>query len=535
MCFITYWTGCSTNDVSLSRIWSLTQSLITLFFQGFPSQTIRKKKVDKRDLIEKYYKVVPIHKRHDLVDETIKLINFHWPKSRSERLSILGSSKDTLPMSLIVTFKRKESDPAKESQIMNDIFFNRKSADAPTICSQTGKPINVLGHLRLVPVPADDKACFIESMVIHQDFRGKGIGSYFIHEAEKFCEQVLHLKSLFLSTYDSGEFYMKIGFQLTSAICVYGNGEVNTVTKKIFLKKDLNYVEPEVVEETPEEVYNPNKDYNYKQQQAIETDVILSGFPFKMERSVQGVVAKLCQVIGYEGSLIKYFYTFEFLNRKTGRRSFHMIISTSSVDAKTDLLAKLKGFGVLCFQNFFEKPVNEYDNTLITHDLRYTNLNYVIKKDLQQLKEDKWISDFKYENFQFHAKQNDEWIVVKNLEVVEILKTPELPDVPDEEIIGWDVVEEEDRLSENLEKFRQHFRSQAAEDWWPTLRRPSEIVLEPLEPSTKKLPVPEIESTSIFQKVGTQTEPTTEATTSWVSSLQSCNDAITMGLSINEF
>lgn len=421
---------------------------------------------------------------------------------------------------------------------MNDIFFNRQTADAPTICSETGKPINVLGHLRLVPVPADDKACFVESMVIHHDFRGKGIGSFFIRQAEKFCEDVLHLKTIFLSTYDSGEFYMKIGFQLTSAICVYGNGEVNTVTKKIFLKKELNYVEPEVVEEVIEDAYDPNKDYNYKQQQQIETDVILSGFPFKMEQA-RGVVAKLCQLICYENSLIKYFYTFEFLSRKTGRRSFHMIISTPSIEAKMDLMDKLDAFGILCFQNFFEKPVNDYDNTLITHQPRYTNLNYVIKKELEQLLEERWISDFRYESYQFHAKQNEEWIVVRNLEVVDFLKTPEIPDVPDEEIAGWDAVEDEDKVEENLEKLRQHFKSKANDDWWPCLRRPSEITLEPLyqqniaEPSTSKqsiklevLPFEPEKNLIVLEELSSK---------SWVNKLQTSHDAITMGLSMNEF
>lgn len=435
-------------------------------------------------------------------------------------------------MSSIVTFKRKTANPSKDSKIMNDIFFNRQSADAPIVCSETGKLINVLGHLRLVPVPADNKACFIESMVIHHDFRGKGIGSFFINAAEKFCEQVLHLKSMFLSTYDSGEFYMKIGFQLTSAICVYGNGEVNTVTKKIFLKKDLKYVEPEEPEEVPEDIYDPNKDYNYKQQQLIETDVILSGFPFKMEQS-KGVVAKLCQLIDFDISVIKYYYSFEFVNRRSTKRSFHLIISTTSVESKTELLEKLDAFGVLCFQNFFEKPVNEYDNTLITHEMRYTNLNHVIKKELQQLLDDKWIADFKYDQHQFHAKQNDEWIVVRNLEVVEFLKTPELPDLPDEEIAGWDQTEEEDLVMENMAKLRKHFKSQTEDDWWPRVRRPSEIVLEPLEPLCCKIEsvplqiVPEI----VPKIVPTETlEPP-----NWVTKLHSCYDAITMGLTMSEF
>lgn len=434
-------------------------------------------------------------------------------------------------MSLIVTFKQKESNPSKESKIMNDIFFNRQSADAPSICSETGKTINVLGHLRLVPVPADNKACFIESMVIHHDFRGKGIGSFFIRSAEKFCEEVLHLKSIFLSTYDSGEFYMKIGFQLTSAICVYGNGTENTVTKKIFLKKDLNYVEPEEPEEVAEDLYDPNKDYNYKQQQQIESDVILSGFPFKMEQS-KGVVAKLCQLISFDGSLIKYYYSFEFVNRKTSKRSFHLIISTTSVEAKTELLAKLTAFGVLCFQNFFEKPVNDYDNTLITHEMRYTNLNHVIKKELEQLMDDKWISEFKYENYQFHAKQNDEWFVVMNLGVVEFLKTPELPDIPDEEIAGWDMTEEADRVTENLERFRQRFKSKTEENWWPQVRRPSEIALEPLELSCSLIESLQLET---VPEMNPKTVPDDPPAASWVTKLHLCNDAITMGLYMSEF
>lgn len=527
-------------------------------FKGIPSQTIRKKKVERKDLIEKYYKVVAIHKRQDLLSETIELINEHWPKSRSERLSILGSSKDDLPMSLIVTFKQKESDVSKETKIINDIFFNRQMADAPTLCSTSGKRINVLGHLRLVPVPADDKACFIESMVIHHDFRGKGIGSFFLSEAEKFCEQILHLKAIFLSTYDSGEFYMKIGFKLTAAICVYGNGEVNTVSKKIYLKKELNYVEPEEPEEIIVDSYDPNKDYNYKQQQLIESDVILSGFPFKMEQA-KGMVSKLCQLIDFEATSIKYFYTFEFVNRKTGLRSFHMIISTSSVAVKDELMNKLKAFGVLCFQNFFDKPVNDFDNTLITHEARYTNLNYFIKKELQQLIIDKWISDFKYENFQFHAKQNDEWIVVRNLEVVDFLKTPELPDIPDEEIAGWDNTEEQDRVTENLEKLRQHFKSKASEDWWPSVRRPSEIVLEPLGLLSKirllRVDEPEKLLESSFVASLKEKEPTEvlhdqlefpaevdpmqetanfEKLDSRVNKMQSCNDAVTTGLSMEE-
>ncbi|CRK94631.1 CLUMA_CG008131, isoform A [Clunio marinus] len=451
MCFISYWTGNATKN-------------------GLSGRKIKKKKIIKEQLIQKYYKVVAIHKRQDLLDDTIRLINSHWPKSRSERLSILGASKDDLPISLIVTFKEKLCDDSEESKSLS---FNEILLEAQEII-----PTKVLGHLRLVPVPADEKACFIESMVVHRDYRGNGIGSFFIQEAEKFCEEVLHLKSIFLSTYDSGEFYMKIGFQLTKAICVYGNGELNTVTKKIFLKKELNYVEPEEVEEVIVDTYDPNKDYNYKQQQLIESDVILSGFPFKLQQP-KGIVGKLCELIDFPSSAIRYFYMFEFANRKSGERSFHMIISTYSIEIKNELMTKLDNFGVLCFQNFFDKPVNEYDNTLITHQRRYTNLNYAISKIMQELLEDSFISEFKYENFQFRAKQCDEWIVVRNLEVIEQIKTVRLPEnIIDKETGEWDFIEEEDKVEKNLRKLREHFKMKVNEDWWPSVRRPSEIILE---------------------------------------------------------
>jgi GNAT superfamily N-acetyltransferase len=472
--------------------------------------------------MDSYYQLVPIHRRQDLLDETIRLINNHWPKSRAERLSILGTSKADLPISLILTFKRKEPDVKKETLLINDIFFERQNADVPARCSETGKPINVLAHLRLVPVPADPKSCFIESMIVHHDFRGKGIGSFVFKKTEKYCEEVLKLKCIFLSTYDSGEFYMKIGFSLTNAICVYGNGEVNTVSKKIYLRKELNYVEP--VEEEVEDVkdaYDPSKDYNYIQQKQMDCDILLKGFPFKIERP-KIFVDKLCEMIDFSSTLIRYFYSFELNNRQTEKRSFHLMISAATEEAKNELLSKLKAYGVMCFQNFFEKPVNEYDNTLIRHTQRLTNLNYCLLKELDKLKADRWIADFKFENQQFHAMQNEEWIVVRDLSVIEYLKTPEIPDVPDEEIDVWEADEEEEsnKVAEQLEKFKSCFKSSDNDNWWNAIRRPSEIVLEPLY-QQKSL----IHQSSI---------PEDEEQT-WVSKVRDAHDAMTLGLMLNEF
>jgi predicted N-acetyltransferase YhbS len=529
----------------------------SLFLQGVPSQKIKKSKVQKNDLIEKYYKVVPIHKRTDLLDETIRLINGFWEKTRAERLSILGTSKDDLPMSLIVTFKKQDpNNKKKENLIMNDIFFNRQNADAPPICSETGKQINVLGHLRLVKVPADKYSCFVESMIVHPDFRGKGIGTFFLRQTQKFCEEVLHLKSIYLSTYDSGEFYMKIGFYLTPAVCVYGNGEVNNVSKKIYLKKDLNYVECENVDgdgEEQKEVYDPTKDYSYQQQKQLECDILINNLPFKIDQA-KSFVHRLCIMLEFPFDQIKYFYSYELFNKEKDKRTFHIMISCVCVEAKNVMLQKLKDYGVMCFQNFFDKPVNEWDNTLITHDIRYTNLNYVILKELKKLMVDRWIADFKFENHQFHAMQNEEWIVVRNLGVVEQLKTPELPDVPDEEINMWNDEEEEKDCVDVLEKMKQSFKSKEDdESWLHALRRPSEIRLEPLYEKTpitaKKFEQVAIATTSNATTSINNSQSITNSTSckaalklesinnndSWVDKIRCSNDAMLMGFMLSEF
>lgn len=474
--------------------------------------------------MESCYQLVPIHKRQDLLDETIRLINNHWPKSRAERLSILGTSKADLPISLILTFKRKVPDVKKDTLLINDIFFEKQNLDVPAKCRETGKPINVLAHLRLVPVPADSKVCFIESFVVHEDFRGKGLGTFVYKQTEKYCEEILKLKSIFLSTYDSGEFYMKIGFNLTSAICVYGNGEVNTVSKKIYLRKDLKYTEP--VEEEAEEikdVYDPTKDYNFIQQKQIECDIVLKGFPFKIDKA-KIFVDRLCEMLNFSSSLIRYFYSFELNNRQTNKRSFHLMISAVTEEAKNELLSKLKAYGVMCFQNFFDKPVNEWDNTLIRNAQRLTNLNYVILKELNKLKNDRWIAEFKFENHQFHALQNEEWIVVKDLSGIEYLKTPEIPDVPDETIDLWsDDEEENNNALQKLESFKSSFKNDN-NNWWNVIRRPSEITLEPLykqrvETKSYQASIPESE----------------EDVMTWVNKVRDSHDAMTLGLMINEF
>lgn len=372
------------------------------------------------------------------------------------------------------------------------------------------------------------------------------MGTFFISQAEQFCEDVLHLKSIFLSTYDSGEFYLKIGFELTPAICVYGHGEVNTVSKKIYLKKKLNYVEPEIIQEVSEEIYDPTKDHNYKQQRKIEHDVILSGFPYLLEQP-RSIVTKLCQLLNFPSDVIRYYYSFETVSRRTGEKKSHLIISNKTVEAKICLLDMLEVYGILSFQDVSNYILDDEEITIITHELRYTSWNYVFKKELVQMKAEELIFDFKYENYQFHAKQTaeDDWIIVKDMDIVKYLKTP-IPEIPDEpdEIDLWGDESEVDSLENKLNSLKQHFKSQAADDdWINRFRRPSQILLEPLETTyyiTKRKPlfefkmsIDEDDTKDLKDTKEEKIEKNIELTKTKKPST-STYDAITLGLNIDE-
>jgi hypothetical protein len=408
------------------------------------------------------------------------LINDEWPRTRCSRLWSLGSSRDQLPTSLIVTFKsngKTQTDKNQEisqddkhtipteTKIINDMFFNQQNINIPKI-SNSGEPIQVLAHLRLLPVPSDEKSCFIESMVVNKEYRGKGIGSFLIKEAQKYCEQVLHLKHIYLNTIDSGEFYMKLGFELTEGIAIFGQGETNSVSKKIFLKKSLNYVECEEQPEN-EEIYSydPKKDLNYLEQQKIENDVILNGFAAKPD-SDKMIAESLSVLFDTPLEEFKYYYSFEHFNRTKEERSFHFAISFKTNKAKTNFIENGRRFGVLCYQNIFEifgKVVNEAENTLITIDYRLTKLNLIIRKELISLLEENVISSWEFADNLFYAIQDDCKINVYNLGILELIKMQNEPD-EEPESIGWETNSDElEKDIKALEKFKDSLRRQSTQ------------------------------------------------------------------------
>jgi N-acetylglutamate synthase-like GNAT family acetyltransferase len=132
--------------------------------------------------------VVPLHHYKKYMSDCCKLINDEWKRSETARMRSLESSSDTLPTSLIL--------------LKND---------------------QIIGHLKLSPIPSISDACFVESVVIERKLRGKGFGTILMEKAEYYCKNHLQLKTIYLSTQGQEGFYSKLGYQECQPISIYGN------------------------------------------------------------------------------------------------------------------------------------------------------------------------------------------------------------------------------------------------------------------------------------------------------------------------
>ena len=77
----------------------------------------------------------------DVTSQTVKILNFEWPRSDTIRLRGLQSSSDRLPCNLVL--------------------FTR----------DTDTRTRVIGHARISKIPADSSQVFIESVVVHPQLR----------------------------------------------------------------------------------------------------------------------------------------------------------------------------------------------------------------------------------------------------------------------------------------------------------------------------------------------------------------------------
>lgn len=156
--------------------------------------------------------VLPLHKHFGYLMQCCELINDEWKRSETARLRSLESSRDELPTSLILIENEKK----------------------------------VIGHCKLTPIPAMTDACFIESVVISRDIRGKGYGKYLMEKAENYCRDFLDLKTIYLSTKGQEGFYAKLGYTECPPVSIYGgfvpfNNNNNSYSGNIVYNKSSNF------------------------------------------------------------------------------------------------------------------------------------------------------------------------------------------------------------------------------------------------------------------------------------------------------
>ena len=123
----------------------------------------------------KVHEDLPSDIKDSIKDQCVKILNDEWPRSEHLRYRTLNASKDYFPMCLALV----------------------------------KKPENVvLGHVKLSEIPSKVNAVWVESVVLHPDLRGLGIGKHLMLKTENFCRD-LGYKIAYLCTIDRQVFYSR--------------------------------------------------------------------------------------------------------------------------------------------------------------------------------------------------------------------------------------------------------------------------------------------------------------------------------------
>lgn len=152
-----------------------------------PCLVSRKRKIREMAENDTEYRIVPLHRRPELIKKCCALLNSEWPKSEAARLRWLSTSCDEFPTCLILIDK-------------ND---------------------NVLGHCKLSLIPRLRHSCLIESVVIDCQCRSQGLGSMLLRSAEEYVRKK-GVQNAYLLTKGQEVFYMKNGYKVCDPFKAYG-------------------------------------------------------------------------------------------------------------------------------------------------------------------------------------------------------------------------------------------------------------------------------------------------------------------------
>ncbi|KAK1118317.1 hypothetical protein K0M31_015022 [Melipona bicolor] len=141
--------------------------------------------------IEKEYRIIPLHKRPDLIPDCCTLLNSEWPRSETARLKFLNVSCDEFPICLILINKEER----------------------------------VLGHCKVSLIPRLRHSCFIQSLIIDYQRRSQGLGSRLLRGAEEHVAKK-GIKNVYLITKGQELFYLKNGYKTCDPFKASGINDV---------------------------------------------------------------------------------------------------------------------------------------------------------------------------------------------------------------------------------------------------------------------------------------------------------------------
>jgi len=144
----------------------------------------------------KIHEDLPTEILDSIKDQCVKILNYEWPRNELLRYRTLNSSKESFPMCIALV------------KIPENV---------------------VIGHVKLSEIPSNRSAVYIESVVIHPDLRGQGIGKYLMLRTEKFCREKGY-KIVYLCTIDMQVFYSRIGYKFCKPV-VASSGTVSVGMK----------------------------------------------------------------------------------------------------------------------------------------------------------------------------------------------------------------------------------------------------------------------------------------------------------------
>ncbi|KAL7645202.1 UNVERIFIED_CONTAM: hypothetical protein RMT77_003588 [Armadillidium vulgare] len=133
-------------------------------------------------------KLLPLHKHPEFKDACVEMLNKEWPRNVTLRCRFLDSSCDDLPTCLILL-----------------------------LTDENGSDI-LVGHSKLTVIYNEENSVFIESVIIHHDYRGRGFGKVLMSKTEEYAAN-LGFKTIVLNTKLKG-FYSKLGYKFSEPVCL---------------------------------------------------------------------------------------------------------------------------------------------------------------------------------------------------------------------------------------------------------------------------------------------------------------------------